>query len=300
MKKVLVIVGPTGVGKTSLGIFLAKRYRTGIISGDSIQVYKGLNIGSGKVTEEEMQSVPHYLLDIQNPNVPYSSKDFQLAARSFIDQMDFPMIVGGTGLYLKACLYDYTFEEEHAWNAEKYAGMSKEELYRELLKADPQQAKKIHPNNVRRVLRALEIYESTGTRMSETIAKQNHEPLYDCYLVGCTMEREQLYARINARVDQMFEDGLLEEVRGLLHEGYTFSDPGMRGIGYKEFEPYFKAECSLESVKEEIQKHSRNYAKRQYTWLNHQMDVHWYDMNRVNIREEIAADVEAWRKTCTE
>ncbi len=298
MKKVLVIAGPTASGKSSFAVSAAKRFGGEIISGDSIQVYRGMDIGSGKVTEEEMQGIPHHLIDILDPKQPYSVSDFQKAARGKIGQIGFPIICGGTGLYLKACLYDYDFEQElEETDDSDLEEMDSEALYAILRETDPQSAAKIHPNNRRRVIRALQIVRRTGQRKSDLEAMQKHEPVYDFFIAGCTMERSVLYDRINARVEAMFAAGLEQEVRGLLKQGVTFDDPAMKGIGYREFEPYFRGEASLAEVKAEIQKHSRNYAKRQYTWLNHQMPVHWFSVNDPAGREAVLEEIRQWKES---
>ena len=279
MKKVLVIAGPTASGKTSFSIELAKRLNTEIISGDSIQVYKGFDIGSGKVTEAEKEGVPHHLIDILEPGTQYSVKDFQKEARTLIDNSSKPMIIaGGTGLYLKACLYDYVFTDEEASpRNEKYDQYTNHELYEMLVERDPVQAEKIHENNRQRVLRSLTVLDNTGKRQSEIIDEQNHEPIYDFFIAGCTMARDELYERINLRVKMMIEKGLEQEVKGLLDKGITFEDPAMKGIGYREWADYFDGNLSITEVEALIARNSRRYAKRQYTWLNHQMPVHWFD-----------------------
>ena len=279
MKKVLVIAGPTASGKTSFSIELAKRLNTEIISGDSIQVYKGFDIGSGKVTEAEKEGVPHHLIDILEPGTQYSVKDFQKEARTLIDNSSKPMIIaGGTGLYLKACLYDYVFTDEEASpRNEKYDQYTNHELYEMLVERDPVQAEKIHENNRQRVLRSLTVLDNTGKRQSEIIDEQNHEPIYDFFIAGCTMARDELYERINLRVKMMIEKGLEQEVKGLLDKGITFGDPAMKGIGYREWADYFNGNLSITEVEALIARNSRRYAKRQYTWLNHQMPVHWFD-----------------------
>lgn len=279
MKKVLVIAGPTASGKTSFSIELAKRLNTEIISGDSIQVYKGFDIGSGKVTEAEKEGVPHHLIDILEPGTQYSVKDFQKEARTLIDNSSKPMIIaGGTGLYLKACLYDYVFTDEEASpRNEKYDQYTNHELYEMLVERDPVQAEKIHENNRQRVLRSLTVLDNTGKRQSEIIDEQNHEPIYDFFIAGCTMARKELYERINLRVKMMIEKGLEQEVKGLLDKGITFEDPAMKGIGYREWADYFNGNLSITEVEALIARNSRRYAKRQYTWLNHQMPVHWFD-----------------------
>ena len=279
MKKVLVIAGPTASGKTSFSIELAKRLNTEIISGDSIQVYKGFDIGSGKVKEAEKEGVPHHLIDILEPGTQYSVKDFQKEARTLIDNSSKPMIIaGGTGLYLKACLYDYVFTDEEASpRNEKYDQYTNHELYEMLVERDPVQAEKIHENNRQRVLRSLTVLDNTGKRQSEIIDEQNHEPIYDFFIAGCTMARDELYERINLRVKMMIEKGLEQEVKGLLDKGITFGDPAMKGIGYREWADYFDGNLSITEVEALIARNSRRYAKRQYTWLNHQMPVHWFD-----------------------
>lgn len=298
MKKVLVIAGPTAVGKSDFAIEIAKKYNLEIISGDSIQVYQGLDVGSGKVTEEEMDGVKHHLIDILSPKESYSVSLFQTMARKLIDTSDKPLIIcGGTGLYLKACLYDYSFSEEKAPaydpSLEKYTN---EELYEMLKESDPLQASKIHPNNRRRVMRSLTIQKNTGTSQSEIEQEQKHEMLYDALIIGCTMDREKLYERINQRVEKMFGSGLEKEVKHLLDTGVTFEDTSMEGIGYKEWNAYFYGDSNIEEVKKEIQKHSRNFAKRQYTWLNHQMPVDWYDVSSKEDKERILNEIDTFLK----
>ena len=296
MKKVLVIAGPTAVGKTAFSVEIAKKLNAEIISGDSIQVYRGFDIGSGKVTEEEKQGIVHYLIDIMDPREPYSAADFQKMARQIIDRTaGVSIICGGTGLYLKSCLYDYTFNEESgSFASDHLEKLTNEELYAKLLETDPVQAQKIHPNNRRRILRCLTIAERSGMKQSEIEAAQKHEMLYDAFIAGCTMDRAKLYGRINRRVEMMFEAGLENEVRVLLDQGVSFSDPAMKGIGYREWQGYFRGNMSAEEVKEEIQKHSRQFAKRQYTWLNHQMPVHWFDISDQEEREKMIEEIMEW------
>lgn len=298
MKKVLVIAGPTASGKTAFSIELAKELGCEIISGDSIQVYKGMDIGSGKIREDEKQGIPHYLIDILNPNEQYSVAQFQAMARSYIEQIEKPMIVGGTGLYLKSCLYDYTFFKEDglAIVDEDLEHYSNEALYEMLQKSDPVQAQKIHPNNRRRLLRSLTKARRSGESQSEQESHQTHQPIYDVWIAGCTMPREILYERINARVEQMFAEGLQKEVEGLLQNGYTFADAGMHGIGYQEWKDFYDGEKSIEEVKTEIQKHSRQYAKKQYTWFNHQMDVHWFNVLEDTEQKQMKEDIKTWWK----
>lgn len=302
MKKVVVLVGPTAVGKTSLSIELAKVFDAEIISGDSIQVFKGFSIGSGKVTKEEMQGVVHHGIDILEPKDKYSVADFQSMAREKIDEITnkghLPIIVGGTGLYIKACIYDYMFSKQGEVDesiVKKFEGMSNEELFLQLQKVDVEQSKIIHQNNRKRMIRALMIFEMTQTRMSEQIATQEHKPIYDAFIIGCTMDREALYDRINQRVELMVQDGLEDEIRGLINQGVTFEDHAMQGIGYREWQTYFEQAASKEEVIEEIKKHSRQFAKRQYTWFNNQMPVHWVDMNNPEDIVQVMSFVKTWR-----
>ncbi|MBR4456608.1 MAG: tRNA (adenosine(37)-N6)-dimethylallyltransferase MiaA [Solobacterium sp.] len=298
MKKVLVIAGPTASGKSAFAVEAAHEFGGEIISGDSIQVYRGLDIGSGKVTEAEKQGIPHHLIDILSPSEPYSVSDFQRNARACIAAIPFPIIAGGTGLYLKACLYDYTFVPEEETGTDRELEMlDSRTLYERLKETDPISAEKIHPNNRRRVLRALTVAKRSGMAKSEIEAAQKHEPVYDFFIAGCTMDRAVLYERISARVEQMFRNGLEDEVKRLLSEGVTFEDPAMKGIGYREFEPYIKGECSIGEVQKMIAQHSRNYAKRQYTWLNHQMPVHWFNALDQNARHEMMEVIRVWKET---
>ena len=296
MKKVLVIAGPTASGKSGFAIETAKRLNGIVISGDSIQVYKGFDIGSGKVTAAEAGEVPHALIDILDPRARYSVADFQREARAIIDHDErFPIICGGTGLYLKACLYDYEFSQEAGESVdpalERY---STAELWYMLKALDPVQAEKIHPNNRRRLLRSLTIVTATGKKQSQLHAEQEHRPVYDIFIAGCTMEREDLYARIDRRVEGMFKAGLKEEVEGLLKAGSSFDDQAMQGIGYKEWKDYFARSCSEEDVMRAIQMNSHRFAKRQYTWLNHQMPVHWFKSCDRRDRDRMMKEIEAW------
>jgi tRNA dimethylallyltransferase len=297
MKKVLVIAGPTAAGKSDFAVEMAKQLDGIIISGDSIQVYRGFDIGSGKITKAEMQGIPHELIDILGPRDHYSAADFQKMARAIIDTTEkFPMICGGTGLYLKACLYDYAFPAENHEETIDPAldQMDNDALYALLVEKDPVQAEKIHPHNRRRVMRALTILARQGKTMSSLEAAQTHMPVYDIWIAGCTMDRDKLYARINARVEKMFALGLEQEVKDLLQNGSAFSDQAMQGIGYREFEPYIKGECTLDDVKTQIQTHSRQFAKRQYTWLRHQLPVHWFDITDEKEKQKMAEEIINW------
>ena len=286
MTRVIVVVGPTSVGKTRMGVELAKRLNGEIISGDSMQIYKHMDIGTAKVTVDEMEGIKHHCIDILEATDSYSVKDFQKTVRQKIEEISYngkvPIIVGGTGLYIKAALFDYQFQDEdtkHEEYVEKFKDYSNDELHQYLMNIDELSAKELHPNNRRRVLRAIEIFENTGRKKSDVIASQQHQCLYDTYFIGLTLEREILYQRINQRVDKMRDMGLEKEVTDLYKLGLTRDFQSMKAIGYKEWFDYFDGLISLDDVYENIKKHSRQYAKRQYTWFKNQFDVHWYDVN---------------------
>ena len=281
MKKVVIVLGPTAVGKTKIGIELAKRLNTEIISGDSVQVYKRLDIGSAKVTEEEACGIKHYLIDILEPTESYSVADFQKEARKLMENIEIPLIVGGTGLYIKACIGNYEFDapcRDYSFE-EEYKDYSNEELYNLLLELDKEQTKVLHPNNRKRVLRAI-----YAAKVNEPMSEKNRkdELLYDAYIVYLNTDRPTLYDRINKRVLKMIDEGLEDEVKALYDEGIT-----PHAIGYQEWVPYFEGMVSKETVIEEIQKNSRHLAKRQMTWFRGQMDTNFFEVNLENIDETI-------------
>lgn len=300
--KVIAIVGPTAVGKTSMSIDLAKRFNGEIISGDSMQVYRGLDIGTAKVTLEEQAGVLHHLIDVRDIDQSYSAADFQQAAREVIqeitDRGKVPIVVGGTGLYIQSLLWDYKLgsEGERADESlrEKYEAIAEAEgneaLWKLLQAKDPLAAEKIHYNNRKKMIRALEVFELTGHSILEP--KEQPKELYDSFLIGLNTERTRLYRRINERVDLMVEQGVLEEARQLAK---TPEVQAAQGIGYKEFFPYFSGECSLDSAIEEVKLHSRRYAKRQLTWFRNRMSVHWYDLvQHPEAIDEVEAAIEKW------
>ncbi|MUK90725.1 tRNA (adenosine(37)-N6)-dimethylallyltransferase MiaA [Ornithinibacillus sp. L9] len=294
--KVVAIVGPTAVGKTKLSLEVAKQFDGEIISGDSMQVYKGMDIGTAKIKKQEMQGIPHHLIDIRNPDESFSVADFKECVQTYIDEISnnnkLPIIVGGSGLYIQATLFDYNFATKKRDETitkrleEELKRNGNEALYHRLKKIDPIQAEKIHPNNYRRVIRALEIVETTGLTMSEYHANQSNESPYDVQLIGLEMDRKTLYDRINKRVDQMVEEGIVEEVRHLYEQGYE-NCQSMKAIGYKEFLPYFKGEINLDQAIQILKQNSRRYAKRQYTWFKNKMDVHWYTITPETIDDKI-------------
>ena len=245
MNKIIVIVGPTAVGKTHISVELAKKLGTEIISADSMQIYKGMDIGTAKVTEDEKQGIIHHMIDIVSPDEDYSVSEFKYTAEKIIDRLleekKVPVIVGGSGLYVNSLIYDLDFgnarsdEKLREYYTYYYKKHGEDALYDKLLKIDPEAAEKIHKKNVKRVIRALEVYDITGSKFSEIntdIRKESNK--YDCILAGLSMERKVLYERINQRVDEMLSKGLLEEVRSLMEKGYGKNLVSMRGIGYKE------------------------------------------------------------------
>ncbi len=296
MKKVLVIVGPTSVGKSDLSIRLAQLLPSEIISGDSIQVYRQLTIGSAKITSEEMKGIPHHCIDTLDYNESYSVYDFQTQARTAIDAITekskLPIIVGGTGFYIKAALYDYTFESEQATTSTEMSETN-EELYQKLIEIDPQAAQKIHPNNRKRLIRALTI-ASLGKLKSEIENAQTHQPLYDIYMVVLDVKRDILHQRIEQRVDRMLTNGLEEEIQNYFKDQASWNYQSFQGIGYKEWLPYLRGIQSVEEVRQAIIFHTRQFAKRQYTWFRHQFEATWVDSSDVKAINTLIEEIKDW------
>ncbi|MDA1679226.1 MULTISPECIES: tRNA (adenosine(37)-N6)-dimethylallyltransferase MiaA [unclassified Bacillus cereus group] len=300
-EKVAVIIGPTAVGKTKLSIDLAKTLNGEIISGDSMQIYRTMDIGTAKVTKEEMDGIPHYMVDIKDPEESFSVAEFQERVRKHIREITergkLPIIVGGTGLYIQSVLFDYQFTDDagdtiYREQMEQLAlERGVEYIHKKLQEVDPESAERIHANNVRRVIRALEIFHTTGEKMSDQLEKQENELLYDVSLIGLTMDREMLYDRINLRVDIMMEQGLLEEVEGLYNSGIRDCQ-SIQAIGYKEIYDYFEDRVSLEEAVSQLKTNSRRYAKRQLTWFRNKMDVTWFDVTGGEKTSEILRYIE--------
>lgn len=273
MKDIIVIVGPTGVGKTKLSIELAKRLDGEIINGDSVSIYKGLDIGSAKPTMEERKGIVHHLIDVCDIDDNYTVYEYQRDVRRKIDDISKRgkriIIVGGTGLYIRAALYDYKFVE--GTNNNDYKDLSNEELVEKIKSYNVEDIP--HVNNRQRLVRLLNKLEN-----GEESVTEKSKLLYPCKVIGLTTDREYLYERINNRVDQMIKSGLLEEVNGL-KKYYLTSRVLNSGIGYKEFYDYFYNNVSLNDVIQKIKLDSRRYAKRQYTFFNHQFDTKWFDVN---------------------
>jgi len=281
---IICIVGPTGVGKTKLSIELAKKLNGEVINADSTQVYKGMDIATAKVTEEEKENIPHHLFDIKEIHQNYTVYDYQKDCRLKIDEIlkkgKTPIIVGGTGLYIKAALYDYKFEEENE-NVNEYLEYSNEDLYNKLLSIDPNT--EIHKNNRKRVVRALNYYDKNNKIISN---EKTDKLLYDVLFIGLTTDREILYNRINKRVDIMLENGLIEEAKKI-YDTNIRSKAVLTPIGYKELFEYFDGNITLEESLELIKQRSRKYAKRQYTWNNHQFNVNWFNVDFNNFETTV-------------
>ena len=287
MKKPLIILtGPTAVGKTELSIELAKKVNGSIISADSMQVYRHMDIGSAKIKKEEMQGIPHYLIDTFEPDEEFHVVKFQEYAKKYMEEIyaegRIPIIAGGTGFYIQALLYDIDFTEEQEDTAyrkelEQYAKEHGAHALHEKLRAiDEKAANEIHENNIKRVIRALEFHHLSGGKISEhnEQERQKESPYAFAYFV-LNDERERLYQRINQRVDIMLEEGLLEEVQKLKNMGYHRKMVSMQGLGYKEILEYLEGECTLEDAIYRIKRDTRHFAKRQLTWFRREREVIW-------------------------
>ena len=288
LKPLVILVGPTAVGKTAASIGLAKALNGEIISGDSMQIFRGLDIGTAKITKEEMQGVPHHLIDIKEPWETFSVAEFKRLADEAIadihDRGKMPIIVGGTGFYINSVLYEYHFGEadtDEAYRAEleQYAeAHGNEALWNILQEKDPDSAAKLHSNDTKRVIRALEVLHVTGIPASErqsTVDKQTMR--YNAVYIALNMPREVLYDRINRRVDIMIQDGLEAEVRAALANGVAQDALSMTSIGYRQMIEYFNEEISFDRAVELIKRDTRHFAKRQLTWFRHDPNIQWVD-----------------------
>ena len=297
-KKLLIILtGPTAVGKTKASIGLAKAIGGEIISADSMQVYRHMDIGSAKITKEEMADVPHYLIDVLEPEEEFHVVRFQQMAKAAMTDIysrgKIPIIVGGTGFYIQALLYDIDFTENEGDSVyrEKLEALAKEKgaayLHGQLAMVDPKSAEEIHANNIKRVIRALEFYHQTGQKISEhnERERQKESPYQFCYFV-LNDRRECLYERIDQRVDQMIRNGLVQEVQTLKERGCTKQMVSMQGLGYKEIFSYLEGDCSLEEAVYIIKRDTRHFAKRQLTWFKRERDVIWVQKDELNYDDE--------------
>ncbi|MCH8646057.1 tRNA (adenosine(37)-N6)-dimethylallyltransferase MiaA [Staphylococcus lugdunensis] len=293
---IVVVVGPTASGKTELSVALAKKINGEVISGDSMQVYRQMDIGTAKVTQEEMEGVPHHLINILNPDEAFSAYEFKKRAEQCIADITargkIPIIAGGTGLYIQSLIYNYPFEKEEI-TAEKKREVAKkmnaleeldnDHLHQYLNTFDSKSALEIHPNNRKRVLRAIEYYLKTEKLLSSRKKVQQFTENYDTLLVGIEMSRETLYFKINKRVDIMLTNGLFREVEALLESGYEH-EQSMQAIGYKELIPVVKGEETLSYAVDKLKQHSRQYAKRQLTWFKNKMKVRWLDKENMSLQ----------------
>ena len=275
---IVVLLGPTGSGKSDLALALAEKLDAAIINGDAFQVYKELSIATNKPSQEILAKVPHFLYDFVPLDSSYSVAEYQADARCVIDFLlkknQNIIIEGGTGLYVKAALYDYEFTSDGPKDLSQYEGLSNEDLYEMLREVDPASCEKIHLNNRQRIIRALEIHASTGKAKSEIEEEQAHKPIYPATFIALDADRSELYKHVDERVDDMFDRGLLEETLPLI-ETYSRDASAFKAIGVKELFPYIDGEITLEAAKKQIKLNTRRYVKRQMTWLRHQFDLHW-------------------------
>lgn len=288
--KVLVIVGPTASGKTPLGVALAKRLGGEIISADSMQIYKHMSIGTAKVSLDEMQGVPHHLVDCVSPDEEFSVAKYKAAALEAIEAIlsrgKLPIIIGGTGLYINSLSQPWDFQKKDSdekirWRLTAEAEvLGNKALYERLKSVDPVTAEIVHPNNLNRLIRALEIYELTGKPKSDFDEEtKKHSVPYDYIILGLDWDRETLYERINRRVDRMIEEGLIEETKMLIERGYDWNLTAMKAIGYKELKAYLEGESSLAEAVTILKRDSRHYAKRQMTWFRKDKRIQWLKMD---------------------
>lgn len=290
MNRLIAIVGPTAVGKTKFSIEIAKHLNGEIISGDSMQVYKGMDIGTAKVTKEEAQGIPHHLINILSPNETFNASIFKSLAEKAYEKIilknKLPILAGGTGLYVNGFLYDYQFSKSTSVSLyrkkleDEASQNGLESLYQKLLEISPNATCFISKNDKLRIIRALEVYYSTGKiYFDKNNMKNNYRPRFNLSYIGLNMNREELYQRINLRVDKMLEAGLIEEVMMLLSKGFDKNLIGLQAIGYKEIIKYLDKQTSLNEAIELIKKNSRNFAKRQLTWFRRDPNIHWIEID---------------------
>lgn len=285
-KKIIAVAGPTASGKTALAIEIAKKYNGEVISCDSMQVYKNMNIGTAKPTQDEMGGIPHHMIDVAEPFENYSVADYVVSARKCIDDVlsrgKLPILAGGTGLYMDSVINNIEFaqdckEEGLRERLQEIAdNEGAQKLHSMLRERDAEAAEKIHPNNVRRVIRAIEVCEVSGKTFTEVSRNSRKEPIYDAQIFGLEYERDVLYERINKRVDLMVEMGLIDEVKALIEMGLNEEHTAMQAIGYKEFIEYLSGKAELSEAIEKIKQESRRYAKRQLTWFKRNPSIIWF------------------------
>ena len=302
MKKIplIILTGPTSVGKTDLSIKLSKSLNAEIISADSMQIYKYMDIGSAKVTKEEMDGVVHYMIDEVTPDVPFSVSEFQMRSEKYIEEINKKgknvLITGGTGLYLNSLIYNMDFAKSNANNEirekleQELAENGIDYMHEKLRGLDEEAANRIHKNNTKRVIRAIEVCMS-GQKMNDFSKDLRYNEKYKPIIIVLNRDREVLYQRINKRVDIMLENGLLDEVKELLKMGYTKDMISMQGIGYKEMIKYLDGEYTYDEAIEIIKRDSRRYAKRQLTWFKRYQDAKWFDLDKYQDIEILKEDI---------
>lgn len=295
--KIIAVAGPTASGKTALSVKIAKELGGEIVSCDSMQIYKGMDIGTAKPSLEERCGVPHHMIDIISPDEKYNVVSYKRDAEAAIDDIlkrgRVPVLAGGTGLYMDSVLSNTAFSENSSFSVARerleklFEEKGREYIFEMLEKIDPEAAEKIHPNNTRRVIRALEIYETTGKTLTQANIESKRPEKYESLVIGLMWDRETLYERINERVERMMAEGLLKEVETLRKKGMKAEYTSMQAIGYKELFEYFEGNCTLEEAKEKIKQESRRYAKRQMTWLKINKKINWlilqkdYNLNKI-------------------
>jgi tRNA dimethylallyltransferase len=297
VNKILIILGPTAVGKSNLAIELAKKLDGEIISADSMQVYFGMDIGTAKPSREELEEVPHHLINIIPPDKNWSVSDFVTNARGIIEDIvkreKLPIVVGGTGLYLNALIEGYAFPiiEANKDIRERLEGEARSfgslHLYERLKKVDPDAASNIHYNDLKRIIRALEVFEMTGKPISQLKSKDEENLPYEPVIVGLDMDRKKLYERIEERIDGMLKAGLIDEVKGLIAEGYDKKLSSMQAIGYKEVAEHLHGKYTYDELVNILKQNTRNFAKRQMTWFRRFKNVNWFDVEKLSIGDII-------------
>lgn len=302
MRPLIIIAGPTAVGKSDLAVKLAKKINGEIISADSMQVYKGMDIGSAKIKKEEMDGVKHFLIDILEPSDEFSVATFSDYANRACEEIialgKIPIVCGGTGFYIQALLYGIDFSESIGENHEYRESLLKrienegiDSVYAELEAIDKKATETIHKNNIKRVIRALEFYYETGKKISDhNLEQRKREPVFNCCYFALNDRREAVYERIDKRVDKMIDNGLVDEVKRLKEKGYSINDVSMQGLGYKEILLYLDGDISFEEAVYRIKRDSRHFAKRQLTWFNREKDIVWVNKPEFDYDDEKILD----------
>jgi tRNA dimethylallyltransferase len=305
MIKVIALVGPTAVGKTGISHKLVEKFPFEIVSCDSMQVYRGMDIGTAKPSPGEIKKYHYHMMDVVSPDYHYSAgeyaRDGGKTIKGIVNRSKIPLIVGGSGLYLDALIYGISSMPEADLNLRKKMQKEADEkgssfLYERLKKVDPESAEKIHPNDSKRIIRALEVYHLTGIPISKIQQREKATKKYRHLIIGLNRKRDELYKRVELRVDKMFDDGLVEEVKILLKQGYNPELSSFQALGYKEIVDYLNGKCSLEGTKEKIKKNTRNFAKRQLTYFRKNKDIKWFNLDKENGIIAVFKEIEKFLK----